>query len=308
MDERLWVPGLILAALLLVTLEGVLKSWVWRQAYDWRACAASLGDALLRRLMLYTGWSVALPVIAWAHVHRLHDITLHAAWQWGLLFLGQELCYYAYHRCAHRVRWFWATHAVHHSPNELTWANALRLGATGHLTGTGLFFVPLVWLGFEPRQVLACVSVNLIYQFWLHATWLPRLGPLEWVFNTPSHHRAHHGSQPRYIDCNFGGVLIVFDRLFGTFVPEADAEPPRYGLVEPLHSHNPITIALHGWVALLHDLRYAQDWRSRLMVLFGPPEGEVFASDGSARAVAHVASLSPFATDRHGTQERDGIQ
>jgi sterol desaturase/sphingolipid hydroxylase (fatty acid hydroxylase superfamily) len=295
MDERLWVPGLVLAVLVLVLAEGALKTWVWREAYSWRACAASLGDALLRRALVYTGWSVTVPVLAWAQAHRLGDIHVHTAWQWGLLFLGQELGYYAYHRVAHRVRWFWATHAVHHSPDELTLANAVRLGATGRLTGSGLFMVPLVWVGFDPYQVFVCVSLNLAYQLWLHATWIPRLGPLEWVFNTPSHHRAHHGCQPRYLDCNFGGVLIVFDRLFGTFVPESDAEPPRYGLVHPLHSHNPLRIACHEWVNLAHDLWRAPTWRERMAIVVGPPEGPHGASGAAANTassgVSRVAGL-----------------
>jgi sterol desaturase/sphingolipid hydroxylase (fatty acid hydroxylase superfamily) len=169
------------------------------------------------------------------------------------------------------MRWFWASHTVHHSPNELTLAAALRLGWTGKLTGTALFFAPLVWLGFPPQAVVACLALNLLYQFWLHATWIPKLGPLEWVLNTPSHHRVHHGSNPEYLDCNYGGVLIVFDRLFGTCVTEREDLPPRYGLTTPLHSYNPLRVALHGWQDLLRDLFAARGWRARLATLFGPP-------------------------------------
>jgi sterol desaturase/sphingolipid hydroxylase (fatty acid hydroxylase superfamily) len=188
-----------------------------------------------------------------------------------LLFIGQEFCYYWHHRAAHRVRWFWATHCVHHSPNELTLASALRLGLTGKISGAALFFVPLVWLGYAPVAVLATVGLNLLYQFWLHATWIPKLGPLEWVLNTPSHHRVHHASNPEYLDRNYGGVLIVFDRLFGTFSAEREAVAPRYGLTTPLRSYNPLRIALHGWQALARDLVATRGWRARLRVLFGPP-------------------------------------
>jgi sterol desaturase/sphingolipid hydroxylase (fatty acid hydroxylase superfamily) len=169
------------------------------------------------------------------------------------------------------VRWFWATHAVHHSPNELTLAAALRLGWTGKLSGSAIFFVPLVWLGFPPFAVLATLGANLLYQFWLHAPWMPRLGPLEWVFNTPTHHKVHHASNPEYLDCNYGGVLIVFDRLFGSFVALRADVPPRYGLSTPLVSHNPVRIALHAWLALAQDLRAASGTRARLRLLFGPP-------------------------------------
>jgi sterol desaturase/sphingolipid hydroxylase (fatty acid hydroxylase superfamily) len=171
------------------------------------------------------------------------------------------------------VRWFWATHAVHHSPNELTLAAALRLGWTGKLAGNALFFAPLVWLGFPPGAVGAALALNLLYQFWIHAPWMPRLGPLEWVLNTPTHHKVHHASNPEYLDCNYGGVLIVFDRLFGSFRELRGDVPPRYGLTTPLFSHNPLRIAFHGWVALARDLCAARGWRQRVRVLFGPPAG-----------------------------------
>jgi len=266
-----WLVGLLLFVLVAATLEGLVCSFVLRRPYDWRAYAASLGDAVGRRAVDALGLSIAAPVLAWAYEHRVQTIALSTPLAFVLLFVGQEFFYYGYHRAAHRVRWFWATHAVHHSPNELTLAAAVRLGWTGKLTGTALFFAPLVWLGFPPLAVLATLSANLLYQFWLHAPWMPRLGVLEWVLNTPTHHKVHHASNPEYLDCNYGGVLIVFDRLFGTFVDLRDEVPPRYGLTTPLTSHNPVRIALHGWVALGRDLLAARGWRERLHTMFGPP-------------------------------------
>jgi hypothetical protein len=260
------VAGCVLAA---ATLEGLVLAR--RGGYDWRAYAATLGDAAGRRAVDALGLSLAAPLLAWAEAHRIATLPLDGWAAFALLFVGQEFCYYVFHRAAHRVRWFWASHAVHHSPNELTLAAALRLGWTGKLAGNALFFVPLVLLGFPPQAVLAALALNLLYQFWLHATWIPRLGPLEWVLNTPSHHRVHHARNPQYLDCNYGGVLIVFDRLFGTFVAERADVPPRYGLVIPLHSYNPIVIALHEWLNLLRDLATARGWRARLRTLFGPP-------------------------------------
>jgi len=266
-----WLVGLLLFVLVAATLEGLVCSFVLRRPYDWRAYAASLGDAVGRRAVDALGLSIAAPVLAWAYEHRVQTMALSTPLAFVLLFVGQEFFYYGYHRAAHRVRWFWATHAVHHSPNELTLAAAVRLGWTGKLTGTALFFAPLVWLGFPPLAVLATLSANLLYQFWLHAPWMPRLGVLEWVLNTPTHHKVHHASNPEYLDCNYGGVLIVFDRLFGTFVDLRDEVPPRYGLTTPLTSHNPVRIALHGWVALGRDLLAARGWRERLHTMFGPP-------------------------------------
>ena len=270
-DALPWLLGLLLLVLGAATLEGLVQTFVLRRRYDWRAYAASLADAVGRRAVDALGLSIAAPLLAWAYAHRVQTIALDVPAPFALLFVGQELCYYAYHRAAHCVRWFWATHAVHHSPNELTLAAALRLGWTGKLTGTALFFAPLVWLGFAPLAVLGAFSANLLYQFWLHAAWMPRLGPLEWVLNTPTHHKVHHASNPEYLDCNYGGVLIVFDRLFGTFVELRDDVPPRYGLTPPLHSHNPVRIALHGWLALARDLLAVRGWRARLRTIFGPP-------------------------------------
>jgi sterol desaturase/sphingolipid hydroxylase (fatty acid hydroxylase superfamily) len=175
-----------------------------------------------------------------------------------LLFIGQEFCYYWYHRAAHRVRWFWAAHAVHHSPNELTLAAAFRIGIFGKLTGTALFFVPLVWLGFDVRTVFSVLTLNLLYQFWIHVTWIPRLGWIEYVLNTPSSHRVHHASNTAYLDANFGGVLIVFDRLFGTYVAEREDLPCRYGLVEPQTSYNPLRVEFSPWAHLARDLARAR--------------------------------------------------
>lgn len=270
-EWRPWLALLLLAVLGAATLEGLVLSWRRPGSYDWRAYFSSLGDAIARRAIDALGLSLAAPLVAWVWEHRLTTVPLDTAAAFILLFLGSELGYYIYHRAAHRVRWFWASHAVHHSPNQLTLATAVRLGWTGKLTGVALFFVPLVWIGFAPAAVFGVLALNLLYQFWLHAEWMPRLGPLEWVLNTPSHHRVHHGSQLEYLDCNYGGVLIVFDRLFGSFVAERDDLPPRYGLTPPLHTYNPVRIALHEWIRLARDLRAARGWRERLHIVFGPP-------------------------------------
>jgi len=257
----------------LATAEGLILTFVVRRAYDWRSYAASVTDALMREYVVYALLSVSLagPAIELAWKHRLATVPLGGLASFAALFVGQEFCYYWYHRAAHRVRWFWATHAVHHSSNEFNLGVAYRFGWTGRLAGNALFFVPMIWLGFAPRAVFATLALNLIYQFWLHAEWAPKLGWLEVVLNTPSHHRVHHASNARYIDANYGGVLIVFDRLFGTFIAERDDLPCRYGLVTPLISHNPIRIAFHEWLKLVGDLRRARSWREAAGYLFGPP-------------------------------------
>lgn len=275
------------------TIEGLVRQRLLHQPYDWRAYAASVGDALGRRAVDALGLSLAAPVLAWAYEQRLATLAVHTLWQGLLLFLLHELAYYAYHRAAHRVGWFWASHAVHHSPNELTLAAALRLGWTGKPTGTALFFAPLIWLGFSPVAVLGLLALNLQYQFWLHATWIPKLGPLEWLFNTPSHHRAHHASNPEYLDCNYGGVLIVYDRLFGTFTAERDELPPRYGLTTPQRSHNPLRINAQAWLDLGRDLVRARGVMPRLRRLLGPPPRA--ADQNPMRYRSETCSVRPAA-------------
>ena len=190
---------------------------------------------------------------------------------WLACFIGQEFCYYWYHRAAHRVRWFWCTHAIHHSPNQLNLSAAYRFGWTGRLTGSLLFFMLAPLLGMPPRIILMLLSLNLLYQFWLHATWIPRLGPLEWILNTPSAHRVHHAANLEYLDGNYGGVLIIFDRLFGTYLPEKADVPCRFGLVKPVQSYNLLTIELAHWQALLRDLQSARTMREACAYLFNSP-------------------------------------
>lgn len=169
------------------------------------------------------------------------------------------------------MRWFWCTHAIHHSPNDLNLSAAYRFGWTGRLTGTLAFFALAPLLGMPPRIVLMLLSLNLLYQFWIHATWIPRLGPLEWVLNTPSAHRVHHASNLEYLDGNYGGVLIVFDRLFGTYIPERKDVPCRYGLVHPMRTYNLLVIEFAHWRALWQDLKTARSAGEVFGYLFRPP-------------------------------------
>ncbi|MBA4107975.1 MAG: fatty acid hydroxylase [Leptothrix sp. (in: Bacteria)] len=260
------VPAIVLASL--------IEAWVLsrRARYDWRASGISFMDLILRILInLMVPLALSTPVTQWAREHRLTDLQLDG-WQTVLLlFIGQEFCYYWFHRAAHRVRWFWCNHSVHHSPNELNLTAAVRIGLFGKLTGTFMFFAPLVWLGFEPKLVAQTLTLNLLYQFWIHATWIPKLGWMEYVFNTPSAHRVHHASNPQYLDANYGGVLIIFDRLFGTYVAERDDIPIRYGLVKPQRSYNPLRVEFDAWIDLGRDMLKAPNLKSALLHLVMPP-------------------------------------
>ena len=268
----------VMAFIVTVSLvEGVI---LWRRRrgtdnpYSWKEVWLSLGDLAGRKLSVLLPLSLATPVFHFAWEHRLFTVTLNSALMVFLLFIGQEFCYYWYHRASHRIRFFWATHAVHHSPNQMSLASAYRLGWTGKITGSAVFFAPLVWLGVRPEVVLATLSANLLYQFWLHNDWMPKLGWLEYVFNTPSAHRVHHASNIDYLDANYGGVLIIFDRLFGTYVEERADEPVRYGLVHPSTTYNPIVNQFEHWVSLFRDIaKSAKPWHA-IGYLMMPPGWE----------------------------------
>lgn len=264
---------LMLALILLAVIEAW---WLVRsgRSHDWREFWTSLADVAGRIVVIAlvkTGLVGLVLYAVWEW--RIGEIAMDRWWHWALLLLGLDFCYYWMHRAEHRIRWFWLDHSVHHSSRQLTFAAAYRLGWTSRIVGTPMFMAPLVLVGFPVPIVLATLSLNLLYQFWLHTELIGRLpAPIEFLFNTPSHHRAHHANHAPYIDRNYGGVLIVFDRLFGTFQAETAEHPPRYGLVEPFTSYNPFRIVAHAWLGMARELRRARSIGQALWVVFGPPE------------------------------------
>jgi sterol desaturase/sphingolipid hydroxylase (fatty acid hydroxylase superfamily) len=184
---------------------------------------------------------------------RLFDVPMQAAWAWVLLFLGDDLCYYWSHRAAHRLPLLWASHQVHHTSRHFNLSVGARNSWTGGLLDW-VFWMPLAVLGFPPVAIVAMQGISLSWQFLVHTAYGGRLGPLGLLLNTPSHHRVHHGRNPQYLDRNFGGTLILWDRLFGTF--RAEREPVDFGAVdEPARPYNPVFIAFSGWAALLRGAR-----------------------------------------------------
>jgi sterol desaturase/sphingolipid hydroxylase (fatty acid hydroxylase superfamily) len=202
------------------------------------------------------------------HERRLFELG-GGVWVFVVALLADDFIYYWYHRTHHEVRVLWASHVPHHSSQRYNLSTALRQSWTPF---TALpFALPLPLLGFDPALIVTVHSLNLLYQFWIHTETIGRLGPLEWVLNTPSHHRVHHASNARYIDRNYGGILIVWDRLFGTFEPEADEEPVVYGLTKNIGTRNPLRIAFHEWAAVLRDAARAPSLRVAFGHLLQPP-------------------------------------
>ncbi len=255
-----------------------------RVGYEWRDTATSLllGVIKLGVMALTAGYVGA--AFAAVYSQRLFTIDPLSAWSWPLLLVAQDLCYYVYHRSAHRVRLLWCEHVNHHSSRHYNLSTALRQSTLGPVYGF-LFYLPLAGLGFHPVAIALGFGVNLLYQYWIHTetiTRLPRV--IEALFNTPSHHRVHHGSNPRYIDRNYAGILIIWDRMFGTFTPESAEEPVVYGLTRNINSFNPLVVIFHGLRDLVWSIWRTPGWLNKLLRLIMPPDWEPATKHASSGA------------------------
>ena len=255
----------------LIVLEMVLTRRTGRGRYDWRDAGASLTLGLGSTVAGALTAGAVLAMALWLYGYRLFEIPF-SWWAFALCFVLDDLAYYAFHRSAHRVRWFWASHVIHHSSQHYNLSTALRQTWTGFFSLGFLFRMPLFLIGFPPAMVFFCAGLNLIYQFWIHTELVGRMPRwFEAVMNTPSHHRVHHAVNPRYLDRNYAGVFIIWDRLFGTFEAERDEDRPRYGIVKALPTLNPFWAAIHEWVAMARDAAAARSAGELAGRLFGPP-------------------------------------
>ena len=267
------VPGFVL----LIVAEMVVARLRDRQRYEPNDTLTSLlfGFGSTIAGLLTGGLLFALSL--WVYDFRIATIPF-AWWAWILCFVLDDLAYYAFHRAAHRVRWFWASHVNHHSSQHYNLSTALRQTWTGFIAGSFVFRLPLMLIGFHPAMVAFVGGINLIYQFWIHTEVIDRCPRwFEAVMNTPSHHRVHHATNPRYLDSNYAGVFIVWDRMFGTFVPEVAEDRCRYGIVKQLGTFNLLYSVFHEWIAIAGDL-WRAPWRAKLGYAFGPPG---WSHDGS---------------------------
>jgi sterol desaturase/sphingolipid hydroxylase (fatty acid hydroxylase superfamily) len=258
--------------LALAAVEMVCAWWSRRDVYRLNDSLADLSCGVFDQLLKVFGRSLLVLMYGFVYEHwALCDVTaLPALWKWvaaGVLFLGVDCCFYWQHRIAHLWSVPWAAHVVHHQSEEFNLIVALRQSAFEEYL-LAVFYFPMAVLGFPPAWFLAMFSFNLIWQFWCHTRLIGKLGPLEWVFNTPSHHRVHHGKNPEYLDKNFAGTLIIWDRLFGTFEPER--EEPVYGTTRPFASWNPLWANFHIWYELARDAWNAPYWWDKFKVWFMP--------------------------------------
>ncbi len=272
------------AFLALLALEAWVAVRQGRPVHEARDTLASLAMGL-GSVLVGLAWGGVL----WATYAGLHRLALFELGTgpavWIAALVADDFCYYWFHRLHHEVRALWASHVPHHSSERYNLSTALRQSWTPF---TALpFYAPLLLLGFDPVLVLTVHAINLLYQFWIHTELVGRLGPLEWILNTPSHHRVHHGSNPRYLDRNYGGILIVWDRLFGTFEPEG--EPVRFGLTKNIGTFQPLRIAFHEWVAIARDVARARTLAERLGFLFAPPGWSAGRASATSRELRRGA-------------------
>lgn len=274
------IPGFVL----LLSIEAWFSYRENKHLYEKWDTWASLGLGIGNVAIGFVTKAAVFGIFTLLYNYRLFSLDVSAWWFWVLLFFADDLSYYWFHRTAHNMNWFWASHVVHHSSQHYNLAAALRQTWTGSLTGSFLFWAWMPLVGFPPVWVLFMQQISLIYQFWIHTETVKKLPRFfEAVFNTPSHHRVHHGSDLKYLDKNHGGILIIWDRWFGSFQPEE--EKPTYGLTKNIQSFNPAKIALVTWAELFLKVKKARSFRTRVKYLVKPPG---WSHDGSTKTAAEM--------------------
>lgn len=252
--------------LVMIVIELVVSRAMKRRVYRLSDALTDLGCGVSSQVF----WILlAFGVYTWVYEQfRLVEWAEGSAWPWVIGFLGYDLAYYWFHRVSHRVNVVWSAHIVHHQSEDYNLAVALRQ-AWFQPQFSRWFYLPLALLGIDPVVFAITGGISLLYQFWIHTELVGRMGPLEWIMNTPSHHRVHHGTNPEYLDKNYAAIFIIWDRMFGTFEPER--APVRFGITNPLRSYNVWWANFHYWAEMWHMAKQAQGL-DKLKVWFWPPE------------------------------------
>ncbi|MEN0005872.1 MAG: sterol desaturase family protein [Bacteroidota bacterium] len=253
----------------LMAVELIYESVTNRKTYRLNDAVTNISTGVLQQL---TGTFMKIVKVG-LYVVLYENFAL---WELGqtwvtfaLAFVAWDFCYYWEHRMAHEVSLFWGGHSVHHQSEDYNLSVALRQTSTGFIWGTA-FFLPMAILGFHPTHFLLVGGFNLLYQFWIHTEHIDKMPRwFEWIMNTPSHHRVHHGRNPKYIDKNYAGVFIIWDRMFGTFTKEE--ERPDYGITKPLKSWNPVYANFAHYIDLYHTVKRSRSFSDSVKILFNKP-------------------------------------
>lgn len=258
------------AFIVLVIIEAVFLARENHKSGSTKAFLASLALGIGYVVLSPFTKGINLCTYTFLYEHRICDISENILLCWIICFVGDDLTYYWCHRLSHQVRYLWASHSVHHSAETFSLSAAFHQSWTNNLTGTIILWAWLPLIGINPAMLIYVKSINVIYQFWLHTEAIKKLPPwIEYIFNTPSHHRVHHGSNIEYLDKNHGGILIIWDRIFNTYQDEITT--PQYGLTKNINSNNPFTITFYEWKKLWSDLKRATGFKDWLNYIFNAP-------------------------------------
>lgn len=281
-------PAILFYAIPFFVLLLSIEAWFsYRENKDlyekkdtWSSLALGIGNVL-------TGFitkALIFGLFILLYKYRLFTLDSSSWWVWIALFFADDFSYYWFHRVSHHVNWFWASHVVHHSSQRYNLAAALRQTWTGNATGSFLFWAWMPLAGFHPLLVLFMQQISLIYQFWIHTETIKKMPAwFEFIFNTPSHHRVHHGCDLKYLDKNHAGILIIWDRLFGTF--KLEEERPCYGLTRNVNTFNPVLIAFSEWKYLYKKITATHSAKDAFRYLVKPPG---WSHDGSSKTAREM--------------------
>ena len=264
---------IILLALSPIFVAFIIYEFVkHRNRYDIKDSLTNTALALMHQASDAIALLLLMPFFYWLHQFAVFDITLSLTTVF-IAFLLQDFLYYWFHKASHHIHWLWAAHVVHHSSTKMNFSTAFRQSLMYPIAGMWIFWLPMIIIGFDPNTVFTVVALNLAFQFFVHTEIVYKLGWIEKVFNTPSHHRVHHSVNKAYLDKNFAGVLIIWDKLFGTYVEENSETngPCRYGIIGQIKSNNPFTISFHQWLYMFKTAGKAQGFKAKLRVLFTYP-------------------------------------
>ncbi len=281
-----YAAPIIVASVLIEWLVGLYKKRNYYEKKDFMAALwIGAGNAIVGaslKIVLFTVSMMIYNAVPWA---------IPRSW-WGFVggFIAVDFFRYWAHRISHEQRLWWATHVTHHSSEKMNFAISLRTSWTSPIKF--LFFLPVPFMGFDPFTFFVCHQLAVLYQFWVHTELIHKLPrPFEYIFVTPSHHRVHHGSNPKYIDRNYGSTFIIWDRMFGSF--QKEEERPKYGLTTPVTSYNPFYLVFHEWVDLWKDLLHAKSFKEAWDILFKPPGTVVTAHQREREALTVQETVSP---------------
>lgn len=265
LDTAYYFAALGIIEVLLIKTINRTSSQSWRETFV--STVGMIGESLISKIP----YAIILPISNQIYSHRLFTIDGETPISFLIAFLLADFIYYLRHALEHKVRWLWVTHSVHHNSSQISIAAGYRRSLVRNLNGGFIFVFPFIFIGVDPKALKILFTISGLYQVFVHTEWIPKFKPLEWVFNTPSAHRVHHASNPIYIDKNHGGILLIWDHIFGTYQEELKSEPCIYGLTKPIDGGNFWQVQTEAWFGLFRDLKSANNAREVLGYLFLAP-------------------------------------